>query len=154
MCTHIQIYTQINTYTYTTIHPLSYSIILLHPYICTHPSPINLRIHMNICIYIHALTPQPFALFPYPHTYICIHIDLCLYTYVSIHTFKPVYTYIYMTCTHTLVHLPMGWLRLVGSLKLYVSFAKEPHKRDYILQKRPIILRSLLIEATHIYVHI
>jgi len=29
----------------------------------------------------------------------------------------------------------MGWLRLVGSLKLYVSFAKEPHKRDDILQR-------------------
>ena len=42
----------------------------------------------------------------------------------------------------------MGWLRLVGSLKLYVSFAKEPYKGDYILQKRPIILRSLLIVAT------
>jgi len=42
----------------------------------------------------------------------------------------------------------MGWLRLVGSLKLYVSFAKEPYKRDYILQKGPIILRSLLIVAT------
>jgi len=42
----------------------------------------------------------------------------------------------------------MGWLRLVGSLKLYVSFAKEPHKRDDILQKRPIFLRSLLIVAT------
>jgi len=40
----------------------------------------------------------------------------------------------------------MGWLRLVGSLKLKVSFAKEPYKTDYILQKRPIILRSLLIE--------
>jgi len=42
----------------------------------------------------------------------------------------------------------MGWLRLVGSLKLQVSFAKESHKRDDILQKRPTILRSLLIEAT------
>jgi len=42
----------------------------------------------------------------------------------------------------------MGWLRLVGSLKLLVSFAKEPYQRDYILQKRPIILRSLLIVAT------
>ena len=28
----------------------------------------------------------------------------------------------------------MGWLRLVGSLQIYVSFAKEPYKRDYILQ--------------------
>ena len=32
----------------------------------------------------------------------------------------------------------MGWLRLVGSLKTLVSFTKEPCKRDYILQKRPI----------------
>jgi len=41
----------------------------------------------------------------------------------------------------------MGWLRLVGSLKLQVSFAKEPYKRDDILQKRPMITRSVLIEA-------
>jgi len=32
-------------------------------------------------------------------------------------------------------------------LKPYVSFAKEPYKRDFILQKRPISLRSLLIVA-------
>jgi len=37
----------------------------------------------------------------------------------------------------------MEWLRLVGSLRLQVSFAKEPYKRDYILQNTPIILRSL-----------
>jgi len=43
---------------------------------------------------------------------------------------------------------PMGWLRLVGSLKLQVSFTKEPYKRDDILQKRPAILRNLLIVAT------
>jgi len=42
----------------------------------------------------------------------------------------------------------MGWLRLVGSFKLLVSFAKEPYKRDYILRKRPMILRTLLIVAT------
>ena len=28
---------------------------------------------------------------------------------------------------------------------IYVSFAKEPYKRDNILQKRPTILRSALI---------
>ena len=40
---------------------------------------------------------------------------------------------------------------MVGSFKLKVSFAKsfakEPYKRDDILQRRPIILRSLLIAA-------
>ena len=33
-------------------------------------------------------------------------------------------------------------------LKIKVFFAKEPYKRDYILQKRPIILRSLIIVTT------
>jgi len=46
----------------------------------------------------------------------------------------------------------MGWLRLVGSLKLQVSFAKEPYKRDDILQKRPMTLRSVLTVATPEYV--
>jgi len=39
-----------------------------------------------------------------------------------------------LTChAHDCVESHMGWLRLVGSLKLYVSFAKEPYQRDYIL---------------------
>jgi len=28
------------------------------------------------------------------------------------------------------IRVGIGWLRLVGSLKLYLSFAKEPYKRD------------------------
>ena len=65
------------------------------------------------------------------------------------------YTECVMLCAHVLVvssHV-MGWLQLVGPLKLQVSFAKEPYKRDYILQKRPIISRSLLIVATP-YAHV
>jgi len=42
----------------------------------------------------------------------------------------------------------MGWLRLVGSLKLLVSFAEYCLLYRALLQKRPIILRSLLIVAT------
>jgi len=42
----------------------------------------------------------------------------------------------------------MGLLELVGSLKLQVSFAKEPYRKDDILQKRLIVSRSLLIVAT------
>jgi len=44
--------------------------------------------------------------------------------------------------------IDMGWLRFVDSLAWYVSCAKEPYKRDDILQKRPLILSSLLIVAT------
>jgi len=42
----------------------------------------------------------------------------------------------------------MGWLRLVGSLTLKASFAKYRLFYRALLQKRPIILRSLLIVAT------
>ena len=41
----------------------------------------------------------------------------------------------------------MGWLRLAGSLKLEASLTKEPYKRDLYSAKRPVIVRSLLIEA-------
>jgi len=54
--------------------------------------------------------------------------------------------------------------RLVGSLILQVSFAKEPYERNYILQKRPMILRDLWFwplprqrqraDSLHIYSHV
>jgi len=39
----------------------------------------------------------------------------------------------------TFMRVNMQWLLLVGSLNLQVSFAKEPYKTDYILQKRLLI---------------
>jgi len=46
----------------------------------------------------------------------------------------------------------MGWVRLVGSLKQQVSFAEYSLFYRALLQKRPIVLRSLLIVATPIHV--
>ena len=67
-----------------------------------------------------------------------------------------IYTCVYSVYILTLytfasgcVVLHMGWLQLVGLIKFKVFFAKEPYKRDDILQKRPRILRSLLIVAPH-----
>jgi len=42
----------------------------------------------------------------------------------------------------------MGWLRLVGSLKLQVSFAEYRLFYRSLLQKRPTLLRSLQVAAT------
>jgi len=42
----------------------------------------------------------------------------------------------------------MGWLRLVAFLKLYVSLENIGLFYRALLQKRPMILRSLLAEAT------
>jgi len=46
----------------------------------------------------------------------------------------------------------MGWLRLVGSLKLQVSFAEYYLFYRALLQKKPVILRSLLIQPPTIHV--
>jgi len=56
---------------------------------------------------------------------------------------------IWLVCGKSLAKIghTVGWLRLVGSLKLQVSFAKEPYKRDYVLQTRPMIFWSLLIDG-------
>ena len=43
----------------------------------------------------------------------------------------------------------VAWVATISRLlKIIDSFAKKPYKRDDILQKRPEILRSLLIVAT------
>ena len=71
--------------------------------------------------------------------------------------YKYVYTYIYIYIHMRMIYIlfvTMGWLPLVGSLKLYVSFTKESYETGDILQKRPIILRSLLIVATPYHTHI
>ena len=91
---------------------------------------------------------------------------MCVYMYIYRgHRENPTTVVMCVPCTHSHSYLrvcvrveeggcvrvymiDMGWLQLVGSLKLQVSFAKEPYKRDDILQLRPIILRSLLIVAT------
>ena len=71
------------------------------------------------------------------HTYECvkslIHAVYLCPPWIDHNTFSPLFD--------------MRWLRLVGSLKVQVSFSKKPYKRDYILQKRPTILRCLLIVA-------
>jgi len=45
-------------------------------------------------------------------------------------------------------HGAMGWLRLVGSFKIQVSFAEYHLVYKALLQKRHVILWSLLIAAT------
>jgi len=41
-----------------------------------------------------------------------------------------------------MLQVNMGWLRLVGSLRVQVSFAKEPYKKDNFLQMRPSSFQS------------
>jgi len=97
---------------------------------------------MYICIYI------------YIHIYICIYIHWPKYLDDQERQLARETKHICWVMTRyskdvgqTIFWL-MGWQQLAGSLKLLVFFAKESYKRDYILQNRPVILRSLLIVAT------
>jgi len=49
---------------------------------------------------------------------------------------------------------PYGVATISRLHKMIDLFAKEPYKRDYILQKRPVILRSLRIVATPPHTHL
>ena len=76
-----------------------------------------------------------------------------MYIYVYIYTYTDMDIQIhscmrYLYTNIIIMYSYMGWLRSVGALKLQVSFAEYRLFYRALLQKRPIILRSLLIEAT------
>jgi len=73
----------------------------------------------------------------YIYMYMYVYISMYMYVYVRIY----VYTFVYIS-------IRVRWLRLVGSFKSYVSLAEYSHFYVAYLQKRPVILRSLLIAAT------
>jgi len=75
----------------------------------------------------------------------------CTYTHTYTYTQTRTHTHTHAHRrieTQRDVHTGMGWLQLVCSSKLQVSFAEYSLFYRALLQKRPIILRSLLIVAT------
>jgi len=68
------------------------------------------------------------------HTLTYTHTNTHTPTHTHTHAYTHTHTYTHTCHTHTHTHV-----KLVGSLKLQVSFAKETYKRDNILQKSPII---------------
>jgi len=85
-------------------------------------------------------------IYAHTHAHVCICINVYVHAYMYIlHTYY-IHTHVYWQ-VHT-----MGWLRLVRSIKLQVSFAEYSLFYRALLQKRPIILSILLIEATP-YIH-
>jgi len=102
-----------------------------------------------------------------PSPYIHIKNDLHTFSFVHIHNIRIAPACLDSTANSGDARCPyihMGWLWSVGSIKLQVSFAKEPYKRDDILQKRHKISSILLTVATpysissssisiHMYMH-
>ena len=88
------------------------------------------------------------------------HVSMCPVWY-AVHMYEALHladviriTYVWVCVLCNNLHYkcvsvcPMGWLRVAGSLKLYVCFAEYRFFYRSLLQLRPIILRSLLFAAT------
>ena len=94
----------------------------------THTHDVHTHTHTRTNI------PRP----PTPSTH--IHTNTHTYSYTSAHI---------RTHTHTHAHTTSYRVATISRLlKIIGLFCKEPHKRDYILQKRRTIFRKLLIVAT------
>jgi len=138
-CMYIFTYINIDIgiYIYTSKHMYIYKYICVHTYIYTYTHTYT---NMNISSYQNKSTPiyiPTLDIFRNRYRYRCTYIYV--HMYIWRHIIAASYTW------SILIFMYMGWPRWIGSLKLLVSFAKEPCKRDCSLQKRPLILRSLLI---------
>ena len=91
--------------------------------------------HTEVYVYTHHLTNASSYMYVYIYTRRYIRSWICVYVHHSpeVASTRDIAT---------------GCLRLVRLIKSWVSFAKEPYKRDNILQKRPKILTIPLAVAT------
>jgi len=85
--------------------------------------------------------------------YMCKCVYVCVRVYAFVRTCVCVRERVWAqaaVCLRPWLHAisPIGWLRLVGSIKLQVSFAEYGLFYRAPLQKRPVILSILLTEAT------
>ena len=130
-------YTDVNTYKYRdTCQHSKYVCMLVYAYV--HRSTSHTCMYLYISIYVSIYTFIHMHNCVFVSTYIDIRIHVYIYRYAPSYTVLLLYT----------GNATMAWLRLVGSLKSWGSFAEYSLFYWALLQKKPVMLRSLLIEAT------
>jgi len=162
LCIHIyehisyDVYTWIHTYAHTNIQTYKHAYIhskdsLTHKHMYTHTNTrsiiallllhdtqTHMRTHEHAYMHVKNTATHEHM---YTHTHTHAVSSHCYYS-MNIN-----YMMLYFVLIHREI-ITMGWLRLVGSLNLQVSSAEYSLFYRVLLQKRPIILRSLLIVAT------
>ena len=91
----------------------------------------------------------------YAYVYIYIHIYICIYLFVATRASQTSARCSIDYCATTVERLShartVGWLRSVGSIQLWVSFAEYRLFYRALLQKKPIIYSILLTEAPEVF---
>jgi len=103
------------------------------------------------CTLIHIYMYERIYVWAYIYTNKCMCVAMCARVLVYLWIFVTVWWRSELTANidwDVAAVCGMGWLRLVGSSKLYVSFAEYSLFYRTLLQKRPMLLNSLLVVAT------
>ena len=141
-------YAYIYVYVYVYIYICIYVFIYIFIYICIY---IYIYIYTYVYIYI-----DMYCVSMARHIEMCARVETlkaeililkaCIFSHTSAHpSISTVHPYSH---THTICQTrAMGWLQVVGFFKFYISFAEYRLFYRALLQKRPTILRSLIIEA-------
>jgi len=146
-------------------------------YVCIHVCA-YVRVYVYVCVrvcacvfwivWLHSNTYTQIYLYLYTCVNICMHescrtydgpianhgVRVCACWCVVCHKHTIVRIWTWLIAPVDAWHVFMyqyayyGVATISSPLKWYVSFAKQPYKRDNMLQKRRIIWRSLLIVAT------
>ena len=163
---HHHLYSHTHTYTYTYAYTYTYTYTYTHKHKHAHA-------HVHTHAHSHTMRLSPLLqknllaiviplILSLTHTHILsVSLSVCLSVSLSLSLSLYLFLSLFLPHTHTHEHMElvvaeepvgdcntMGWLRWVGSIKLQVSFAEYHLFYRALLQKRPIILRSLLIVAT------
>jgi len=93
----------------------------------------------RVCASLHITSQLLLSLLGLVDMYMCVCVWMCTCVSLSLR----------VCVSHCA--LPMGWLRWVGSIKLWVSFAEYRLFYRALLQKRPVILSILLTEYRLFY---
>ena len=146
MCIYIYIFVCICICIYMCIHEYIYSLMLINysPLICADTLP--------MCIYLQAPTHTHTNLYTYIH--LCVHTHTHTRTRTQTHTgtdtdtdtLTLTRTYVIRATALAYASLCVWTVRCLVSAKCF-SFAEYNPFRGALLQKRPIILRSLLRES-------
>ena len=112
--------------------------------------------YVPLCVRCVRVCTCVFRLFMRVRSFVCACVYMCISTfYASMFLCVCVRVHMFLNIRVLQKSLTAGtWRReraVVRNMHM-VSFAKEPYNRVCILQKRPVVLRSLLIVATP-YVH-
>jgi len=146
ICMHIYMYIYVYMYIHTHIYIYAYIYICIYIYVYTY-----VYIHVFIYMYIYTYTYTYTYMYMYMYIYIYIYIYVYVYIYIHTHIYIYIYIYIYSFLFRRW-HIcpPLFILATIRTLLniMDVSFAENSLFSRALLQKRLIILRSLLIVAT------